>query len=195
MNPETEPILATARDLFGRVVYTHETHERERLIWSAKVCTTNRLNIAIASVTTVLAVVSAALPGTLVLILTAISAGTTTAFTLWQSSSDAAGKENQHRVAAKELLWCRQQLAMLIADCHIPLPVETLRRDLEVINRELHAIYKFAPNTSTEAFNEADAKIKGGHFSLSDDEIDRLLPEPLRKRKLLDQPTTTKTIG
>ena len=176
MSHEIEPILATARDLFGRVVYTHETHERERLIWSGKVCTTNRLNIALASATTVPAVVSATLPSTLVLILTAVSAGATTAFALWQSSSDAAGQENQHRVAAKELLWCRQQLAMLIADCHIPLPVDHLRRDLEVINRELHAIYKFAPNTSTEAFNQAEAKIKGGHFSLSDDEIDALLP-------------------
>lgn len=175
-----DPILSTARDLFGRVVYTHETHERERIIWSGKVCSTNRLNITLASATTILAVVSAALPATWVLILTAISAGATTGFALWQASSDAAGKESQHRVAAKELLWCRQQLMMLIADCHIPLPIEQLRRNLDVINRELHAVYKFAPNTSPEAFMQAEASIKGGHFSLSDDEVNVMLPETLR---------------
>jgi SMODS and SLOG-associating 2TM effector domain family 4 len=188
MNPDIEPILATARDLYGRVVYTHETHERERIIWSNKVCQTNRINTALASATTVLAVISAALPATWVLILTAIAAGSTTAFGLWQSSSDAANKENQHRIAAKELLWCRQQLAMLIADCHIPLPVETLRRNLEIVNREVHAIYKFAPNTSPEAYNEAERKIKGGHFSFSDDELDALLPESLRKNRKSPSP-------
>jgi hypothetical protein len=61
MNPEIEPILATVRDLFSRVVYTHETHECERIIWSAKVCTTNHLNISLAGATTILAVVLAAL--------------------------------------------------------------------------------------------------------------------------------------
>ena len=180
---EIHPILATARDLFGRVVYTHETHERERIIRSGKVCTTNRLNITLASATTILAVVSAALPGTAVLILTAISAGATTGFALWQASSDAAGKEGQHRVAAKELLWCRQQLMMLIADCRIPLPINQLRHTLEIINRELHAVYKFAPNTSPEAFKQAEASIKGGHYSLSDDEVDAMLPEALRTQR------------
>jgi hypothetical protein len=72
---------------------------------------------------------------------------------------------------------------MLIADCHIPLPVDQLRHSLEVINRELHAVYKFAANTSPEAFKEAEKNIKAGHFSLSDGEIDALLPEALRKRK------------
>jgi hypothetical protein len=181
MNPDIEPILASARDLYSRVVYTHETHERERIIWSAKVSTTNRWNTILATTTTILAVVSATLPGPLVLILTAIAAGATTAFAIWQSSSDAAGKETQNRVAAKELLWCRQQLLMLIADCHIPLPVETLRRNLEIVNREVHAIYKFAPNTSPQAYKEAAAQIQSGHSAFSDDEMDALLPPPLRK--------------
>jgi hypothetical protein len=188
MNPDIEPILATARDLFGRVVYTHETHERERLIWSKKVYQTNRISTSLAIATTILAVVAAGLPGPLVLILTAIAAGATTGVGIWQSSADASGKENQHRVAAKELLWCRQQLTMLIADCHIPLPVETLRRSLEIVNRELHAIYKFAPNTSPEAYAQAEASIKSGHFSLSDAEVDALLPESLRKAKQSAQP-------
>ncbi len=52
-----------------------------------------------------------------------------------------------------------------------------------MINREVHAVYKFAPNTSEEAFGKAEAAIKKGHFSLSDGEIDALLPESLRKRR------------
>jgi hypothetical protein len=184
VSDDLAPILATARDLFGRVVYTHETHERERIIWSAKVCRINWWNIALAAVTTILAIVSAAFPNAIWLVLTAISAGASTACALWQANNDPAGKEGQHRVAAKELLWCRQQLLMLIADCQISsFSVEQLRRSLEMINRELHAVYKFAPNTSPEAYAAAEKSIKTGHFSLSDDEVDALLPESLRKRK------------
>ena len=185
MNPSSDlaPILATARDLFGRVVYTHETHERERIIWSGKVCRINWWNIALAAGTTVLAIISAAFPNACWLVLTAITAGAATACALWQASNDPAGKEGQHRVAAKELLWCRQQLLMLIADCQISsLPAEQLRRNLEMINRELHAVYKFAPNTSPEAYAAAETSIKAGHFSLSDEEVDVLLPESLRKK-------------
>lgn len=72
---------------------------------------------------------------------------------------------------------------MLIADCRIPLPINQLRHTLEIINRELHAVYKFAPNTSPEAFKQAEASIKGGHYSLSDDEVDAMLPEALRTQR------------
>lgn len=73
---------------------------------------------------------------------------------------------------------------MLIGDCQIAsFSVEQLRRTLEMINRELHAVYKFAANTSPEAYAAAEKSIKSGHFSLSDDEVDALLPEALRKKK------------
>lgn len=180
---DIESVLATARDLYGRVVYTHETHERERIIWSRKVGHMNWWNIGLAVATTILAILSIAYPSPIWTITTAIAAGAATGFAIWQASNDPAGKEVQNRVAAKELVWCRQQLLMLIADCHIPLPVDQLRRNLESINRELHAVYKFAPNTSPEAYKLAEESIKGGHFSLSDEEIDALLPEPLKKNK------------
>jgi len=36
MTTDSEYVLATARELYGRVVYTHKTHEKEREIWSSK---------------------------------------------------------------------------------------------------------------------------------------------------------------
>jgi len=45
-----------------------------------------------------------------------------------------------------------------------------------------HAVYKFAANTSPKAFAEAEKSIKSGHFSLSDVEVDAMLPEALRKK-------------
>jgi hypothetical protein len=184
MGHDRLPILATARELYGRLVYTHITHEKERQVWSGKVCWMNRINIGLASATTFCAIISATLKPMWSVVLTALFAVATVSFVMWQANYDPAGKESQHRVAAKELLWIREQLLLLITDCHITTcPQQELERRLDVLARELTAVYKFAPNTSPEAYTQAEAAIKGGHFTFSDDEIDAMLPTQLRKNK------------
>src|SRR6266513_121866 len=74
---EREYILAVARELYGRAFYSHKTHEKERVIWSSKACTMNRINIVLVSLTTVFAVFSAALPQPWALITTAVIAAAT----------------------------------------------------------------------------------------------------------------------
>jgi hypothetical protein len=176
-------VLAMARELFGRAVWSHKTHEKERDIWSGRASRMYYINICLAAATTVFAVISAVLQPRWVLILTALFASASTAFVLWQLSFDPVGEENRHRTAAKELLCIREQLLLLIERCHIAIePVAHLQLSLESITRELTAIYKFAPDTSTEAYKVASTALKqGGEFSFSDAEIDAFLPTALRK--------------
>lgn len=142
----------------------------------------NRANIVLVSATTLFAIVSAALRGLWLLILTALFASATTAFVLWQSSFDPIAKENHHRTAAKELLWIREQLLLLIERCHMESEqVGQLQISLESITRELTALYKFAPDTSQEAYTLASAALKSGEFTFNDEEIDAFLPTKLRK--------------
>ncbi len=177
-----EYVLATTRELYGRAVYSHKTHEIEREIWSRKACTMNYINILLTSTTALLAIISAVLKPLWLLIVTAVMAFLTTGFVLWQSSFDPIGKENQHRTAAKELLWIREQLLLLIVRCHIATePLNHLQLSLESLTRELTGLYRFAPNTSSEAHAKATAALKNGEFTFSDDEIDAFLPEKLRK--------------
>jgi hypothetical protein len=184
IDEQREPILATARELYGRVVYSHKTHEQEREIWAKKSCSMNRTNIWLTSLTTMFAVISVALEPAWALILTALFAAATVAFALYQAAFDPTGKEGQHRTAAKELLWIREQLLLLITECHMPeSSLKHLEHCLEVLTRELTAVYKFAPNTSPEAYAAAERMIKTGHFTFTDEEIDLLLPTELRKNK------------
>jgi hypothetical protein len=93
--------------------------------------------------------------------------------------------EAQLRTAAKELLWIREQLLLLIMDAHLPsVPDDRLQKSLDTINRELTAVYKFAPNTSAKAYARAEEMIKKRHTTFSDDEIDAMLPTELRKKKI-----------
>lgn len=186
MTPQDDraSILATARELYGRLVYTHLVHEKEREIWSMKVSRMNNINIGLAAATTLFAIISASLQPIWAIMLTAIFAVATISFVMWQSNLDPAGKESQHRVAAKELLWLREQLLLLIAKCHIStVSNEELQRCLESLTREITTAYKFAPNTSAEAYAAAQQSLKTGHFTFSDEEIDGFLPPELRKNK------------
>jgi hypothetical protein len=181
MEPNREPILATARELYGRLVYTHLTHEKERLIWTGKVCWMNRINVGLASATTFFAIISATLRPDWSIPLTALFAVATVSFLMWQSNYDPAGKEARHRVTAKELLWIREQLLLLITDCHLTTCTQReLESRLNIITRELTAVYKFAPDTSPTAYAQAKAAIDSGHFTFSNEEIDAMLPVALR---------------
>lgn len=181
MEANREAVLATVRELYGRLVHTHLTHEKERLIWTGKVCWMNRVNIFLASATTFFAIISATLKPDWSIMATALFAVATVSFIMWQSNYDPATKESQHRVAAKELLWLREQFLLLITDCYLTCSQKELEQRLEALTRELTAVYKFAPDTSPEAYAQAKAMLDNGHFTFSDEEIDRLLPPYLRK--------------
>jgi hypothetical protein len=85
------------------------------------------------------------------LILTAVLAAVSVCFAIAQTTFDPATKESQQRVAAKEMLWLREQLFLLIVECHISTtPVNKLQMSLESLSRELTLAFKFMPSTSPE---------------------------------------------
>ena len=182
-------ILACARELYGRAVYSHKTHEVERELWADVVFWMNVGNICLAAATTVAAVIAASLKPTWAMILTAVLAAASICFIIWQASFDPAGKEAQHRAAAKELLWIREQFLLLIAHCNASnANVPDLQRSLDMLTLQITAAYKFTPSTSPKAYKIADDRLKRGEFTFSDDEIDAFLPLALRRNETSPQP-------
>jgi hypothetical protein len=174
-------ILATARELFGRAVWTHKVHEVERELCTRRLTILNCANIAIAGATTVFAVLSASIHAPKALILTAVLAAITVCFAIAQTTFDPATKESQQRVAAKEMLWLREQLFLLIVDCHLSTtPIEKLQQHLESIARELTLAYKFMPNTSEKANKITGKRLHNGEMTFSEAEIDSFLPPRFR---------------
>ena len=179
---EREYVLATARELYGRAVYSHKTHEKERELWSIRAQRMNWVNIMLIALTTFFAIIAASLRPVWSMITTAVLSAITTAFVVWQTSFDPVGKENAHRTAAKELLWIREQLLLLIERCHIQNgELDGLQNRLESTTRELTGLYKFAPDTSPQSYAKARDALQSGEFTFSDEEIDAFLPVQLRK--------------
>ena len=178
-----EYILATARQLYARAVWTHKVHEKDRELWTAKASTMNHISIYLACATTIASVLSVAgASGWHTLLATACLAAASTGFVLWQSILDPIGKENRHRTTAKELLCARESLFLLIVRCHIGADsVESLQNSLAAATRELTTIFRFAPDTSPEAKQLAGGALKAKDNTFTEDEIDALLPSEFRK--------------
>ena len=88
-----EHLLGVARELYGRVAWTHKTHEKQREIWCEKSHKTKWANIVLIGITTLLAVVSALifgllknsdLCGVILLCITSIVGIIGTCFTVYQ---------------------------------------------------------------------------------------------------------------
>ena len=56
---EYEKLLSVVRELYGRVAWTHKTHEKDREIWSNKVCRVRWVNVVLIGITTLLATAGA----------------------------------------------------------------------------------------------------------------------------------------
>ncbi|MDQ2833777.1 MAG: SLATT domain-containing protein [Acidobacteriota bacterium] len=182
-------ILACARELYGRAVYSHKTHEVERELWADVVFRMNVGNVCLAAATTIAAVIAASIKPTWVVIVTAVLAAASICFVIWQASFDPAGKEGQHRAAAKELFWIREQFLLMIAHCSASnANVSDLQRSMDMLTLQITAAYKFTPSTSPKAYKLADERLKRGEFTFSDEEIDAFLPLALRKNQTALQP-------
>lgn len=175
-------LLGTARELYGRVVWTHKTHEKQREIWSLWAVGTHWTNVLLVGTTTVLAVLSAYYGSREFGIASGSVGGLATAFLVFQLSFRPSHEEAAHRQAAKKLLSIRDRYLVLILDIMTRAePLGTLRTRLANLSSETSAVYEYAPDTSSAAYDRADEALKrNDEMTFSAEELDRLLPASLR---------------
>jgi hypothetical protein len=187
-------VLATAREMYGRVVWTHKVHEIERELLTKKLTILNWYTIGAVFSTVVWAIigsvftpyVSASRQQLITAVLTAGSA----CLVIAQTMFNPADKEAQQRAAAKEVLCLREDLLLLIMNCQSSTAdVPELKKSLENITRELTRAYRFMPNTSSEANAITGKRLGRGEMTFSDEEIDSFLPTEMRKKKFQITPT------
>lgn len=177
--------LQVIRESFGRVVYSHKTHEKSAEIASSQVTITKWVNIVLTALT------SGALISTIItnqLILAYISAGFATltlAFTIFQLSFDPEERAEKDRQLAKELWYVREKYVNLMADImNGGMSDDTVATQRNELIEELKLIYKFAPTTSQKAYKRAQQALKiNEELTFGDDEIDQFLPTELKLGK------------
>lgn len=172
--------LQVIRESFGRVCYSHKTHEKEVEIQSRNATKVKWVNIILIAITT------GSLLGTLfagqnLLIVGAIFSAITLGFSIFQLSFDPEKKAVSHKQAANSLWLIREKYVNLMADViseHLKEDGIVKRRD-DLLN-ELDVVYKSSPETSSAAYKMAQEALKlNEELTFSNKELNQLLPASL----------------
>ncbi|QCR19192.1 SLATT domain-containing protein [Agrococcus sp. SGAir0287] len=183
---ERDFLLAQARELYGRVVYSHKAHEKQADIYDARHrrfqwC---KVSLAAASSGTFLAALAGVfLEAQISSLVISFVALLLSAATLAGDTFEYGEATQRHRDCAARLWSVRESYLSLIVTLQssgADLPAARERRD--DLQAELKEAYGNAPRTSPRAYRKAQRGLQNqGDISFDPGELDRLLPEQLRQ--------------
>ena len=188
--PDSRAILeGQLRECFGRVVYTHKTHEKCADILLKKLSTVKRWQIILSAITTagfIGAVFGAGQIGALIGVLVSTALLALNAYT---KNYDLGELAQKHRQAGADLWIVREKYLSLITDLKMgEKPIESLQGARDALLEDLHAVYAGAPSTTYEAYRKAQEALQRlEDMTFSDEEIDAFLPKELKKANKADE--------
>lgn len=178
-------LLAQIREAYGRVAYTHKTHEKQADIYFEKDRWQRGFLVVLTAISS-----GAFLASLLGLVLDESWGAVVTSFiAVVVSAISLAGKTfkygeltQSHRDAASQLWNLRETYQSLIVDLQsAAIPVDEGRRRRDAIQREALSVYADAPRTSAKAYAKAQDGLKDKEdLTFTKHEIDLLLPVDLR---------------
>ena len=177
--------LQVIRESFGRVTYSHKTHEKAAEIEDRKSKIVKWINIVLTTLTSGTLISTIITNQIILLYISAVFSALTLGFTIFHLSFNPAEKAEKHRYIAKELWYIREKYVNLISD----IISDRLSDELIILSRnqlieELKFVYKFAPETDSKSYESARKALKiNEELTFSLEEIDQFLPEELRIEK------------
>lgn len=182
--PDSRAILeGQLRECFGRVVYTHKTHEKAADILLTRLSRIKILQIVLSAVTTggfIAAIFDASNVAT---ILGVVVSTTLLVLNAYTKDYDLGELAQKHRQAGADLWIIREKYLSLITDLRMgERPVEELQKERDKLLEKLHSVYSGAPSTNYQAYKKAQEALKHlEDMTFSDAEIDAFLPKALKK--------------
>jgi len=184
-NPqETKRILeGQLRECFGRVVYSHKTHEKCADILIGRLSTIKLWQIILSAITTggfVAAVFGAGKIGAAIGMVVSTILLVLNAYT---KNYDLGELAQKHKQAAIDLWLIREKYLSMITDLVMgEKPFESLILARNELLEELHSVYNGAPSTTFKSYRKAQNALKKHEdMTFSDEEIDSFLPSELKR--------------
>lgn len=173
------------RERYGRVVYSHKTHEKCADIVLKRLNFIKLIHIGFSALTTSGFLVGAFGENKPVAIAGLIVSMVLLALNSYSKDYDLGAIAQRHRDAASDLWLIREQYLGLLTDLKIGIePLDSLMKRREEMLGALQAIYKGAPSTNSKAYGTAQKALKESEdMTFSDAEIDAFLPSELKRSK------------
>lgn len=183
-SPDPKQVLeGQLRECFGRVVYSHKTHEKCADILLKREAKIKLGQIALSVITTG-GLVSVLLgTGTVGTSLTSLFSALLLGLNLYTRNHNLSELVYKHKQAANGIWLIREKYQSLITDLVIGgKSLEVLLRERDVLMADLHSVYSSAPRTTSCAYTKAQKALKYNEdMTFSDAEIDAFLPKELKR--------------
>lgn len=171
------------RECYGRVVYSHKTHEKCADILLERQGCIKLLQIILSAFVT--GGIMSTFFGTKE-VATAISAGLSAillALNAYTKDYDLGEIAQKHRQAGSDLWLIREKYLSLLTDIRVgDVVLELIQTRRDALLNELHVVYDGAPSTNFKAYRKAQESLKNlEDMTFSDEEIDAFLPRELKR--------------
>ncbi|MAS36102.1 MAG: hypothetical protein CL610_18990 [Anaerolineaceae bacterium] len=182
MDEEQQRLISTIRQVYGGIVWTHKTHEKDREIFAQRATRDKWINVILITSTTIVLVLSIVLDKDWGTAIGTFFACISTLFAAYSLSFSPEREAQHHREAAKALYNERQCLLLLIErSMASDADLADIRKELENITDRVNQINSIAPDTSSKAYQIATKALNvNEELTFSEKEIDNLLPPELR---------------
>ena len=183
MNEQKIILESQIREIYGRVVYTHKTHEKCADVLKTRSDFLKFAEIFLSAATTTSILVVLFGDGKLFQLLAALFSTILLGLTLYSKDFNLLAIAEKHKQAALNILEIREKLLSLLVDIKIGnKDLEILQLTRDELNEQLVNTYRGAPKTINKAYQIASKALKENEeFTFSDEEIDKFLPESLRR--------------
>lgn len=183
--PDLAPIKAQLRDLFGRTAYSHKTHVIQAGMTARRNSIIKTAEIVLSAISTTGLIAACFGTGQWALIIGAASSTMLLALIFYTKDFDLGKVAEQHKRTSDELWHIREKYLDLLTDVQTgEIEFEKLIRKRDALREDLNSVYNAAHITSPEAYAAAQQALKlNEDLTFTDEEIDVLLPPPLRVTK------------
>jgi hypothetical protein len=178
-----EPQFGLIREVYGRLVYTHKTHEKERERLSRFSIIAKWVNIVLSALTFGGITVALGTDEWGWRLASALLAVAAAGFAVFQLSFDPARSAEAHRTAAKRFLELRNAYETLIADIlSEAISDEDLRRRRDELSEKVNDAFRAAPDSSHAAYARAQKALsEEEEMTFAEGEIASFLPGAMRR--------------
>lgn len=184
MNEIDSILEGQIRECYGRVVYTHKTHEKCADLLFSQHQLIKKCQIGLSALVTC-GVISTIFPETnpFLAIATAVLSTVLFALNAYTKDYDLGEVAQKHRQSAAEVWLVRERYLTLLADFRSGVVTdEQARSQRDELLEELGVIYSGSPGTNAKAYQMAQNALKNlEDMTFSDSEIDKFLPRELRR--------------
>ena len=182
--PQSRSILeGQLREAYGRVVYSHKTHEKCADILLCSLSRIRIWQIVLSAITTAGFIGAVFGAGKIGAVLGLIISTVLLALNSYTKNYDLGELAQKHKQAANDLWIIRESYLSLLVDIAMKeKPLESLQKQRDELVKQLHAIYSGAPSTTHKAYKRAqEALQKLEDMTFTDAEIDAFLPKELKR--------------